>query len=154
MKRNWFVILFSLIAFCGSSQPTHPATGKPDTSYTIYSIAIAISKSNPEAKIVNELHSPAIAEEKNIDYCNVGNRKLLLDVFYPKQKFKEHRIAVIIIYGGGWRTGNRPLHYPLAQHLAAMGYICFTPEYRLSPEALYPAAVYDIKSAIDRKSVV
>ncbi len=148
MKRNCFIISFSLIAFCGSSQPPHPATGKPDSSYTIYSIATAVSKSNPEAKIVNELHSPAIAEEKNINYCSVGNRKLLLDAFYPKQKIKEQRIAVIIIYGGGWRTGNRPLHYPLAQHLAAIGYTCFTPDYRLSPEALYPAAVHDIKSAI------
>ncbi|HET6724177.1 MAG TPA: pectinesterase family protein, partial [Chitinophagaceae bacterium] len=42
----------------------------------------------------------------------------------------------------------RTLHYPLAQRLAAMGYVCFTPEYRLSTEALYPAAVYDIKSVI------
>ena len=29
-----------------------------------------------------------------------------------------------------------------------MGYVCFTPEYRLSTEALYPAGVYDIKAAI------
>ncbi|MGO4918081.1 alpha/beta hydrolase fold domain-containing protein [Maribacter spongiicola] len=29
-----------------------------------------------------------------------------------------------------------------------MGYVCFTPEYRLSTEALFPAAVHDLKSAI------
>jgi pectinesterase len=29
-----------------------------------------------------------------------------------------------------------------------MGYVCFTPEYRLSTEALYPAGVSDIKSVI------
>ncbi|MEO7530967.1 MAG: alpha/beta hydrolase, partial [Sediminibacterium sp.] len=39
-------------------------------------------------------------------------------------------------------------HYPLAQKLAALGYVCFTPEYRLSTEALFPAAVYDLKEAI------
>jgi pectinesterase len=80
----------------------------------------------------------------------------LLDAFYPKQKTKEPRIAVIIIHGGGWRAGSRPIHYPLAQHLAALGYTCFTPEYRLSPEALYPAGVYDIKSVISwvRKNAV
>lgn len=54
----------------------------------------------------------------------------------------------MIIHGGGWRSGNRTQHYPLAQRLADLGYVCFTPEYRLSTEALYPAAVYDLKSAL------
>ena len=34
------------------------------------------------------------------------------------------------------------------QRLVALGYVCLTPEYRLSTEALYPAAVYDLKAAI------
>jgi pectinesterase len=54
----------------------------------------------------------------------------------------------MIIHGGGWRSGNRTQHYPLAQRLADLGYVCFTPEYRLSTEALYPAAVYDLKAAL------
>ena len=54
----------------------------------------------------------------------------------------------MIIHGGGWRSGNRMQHYPLAQRLADLGYVCFTPEYRLSTEALYPAAVYDLKAAL------
>jgi pectinesterase len=29
-----------------------------------------------------------------------------------------------------------------------LGYVCYTPEYRLSTEALYPAAVHDLKSAV------
>jgi pectinesterase len=29
-----------------------------------------------------------------------------------------------------------------------LGYVCVTPEYRLSTEALYPAAVYDLRSAL------
>jgi pectinesterase len=40
------------------------------------------------------------------------------------------------------------MHYPLLQQLAALGYVCITPEYRLSTEALYPAAIYDIKTAV------
>jgi len=73
---------------------------------------------------------------------------LVVDAFYPKQQNNTKRIAIIIVHGGGWRTGNRTLHYSLAQRLADLGYVCFTPEYRLSTEALYPAAVYDIKSVI------
>ena len=156
MKKVSVTIVFFMIVFYGLSQSTKGSTAKPDTSYTLYSAAASISKTNPEAKIVNEIHSSSIAEEKDIAYCYVGNRKLLLDAFYlrkrdafhPKSKMNEQRIAIIIIHGGGWRAGNRTLHYPLAQRLAEMGYMCFTPEYRLSPEALYPAGVFDIKSAI------
>ena len=54
----------------------------------------------------------------------------------------------MIIHGGGWRSGNRSQHYPLAQRLADSVMFAFTPEYRLSTEALYPAAVYDLKSAL------
>jgi acetyl esterase/lipase len=83
----------------------------------------------------------------NIAYCTVGSRKLVIDAFYPKKQSSNKRIAIIIVHGGGWRTGNRTLHYPLAQRLAELGYVCFTPEYRLSTEALYPAGVYDVKSS-------
>src|SRR5688572_2249317 len=148
MKKLGFAILFLAIAFFGSSQSTKGITGKPDTSYSIHSAYASTVKTNPEAKIVNEFHSSAIIEEKNILYCVSGNRKFLLDAFYPKQKATGKRIAIIIIHGGGWRTGNRTLHYPMAQRLADFGYTCFSPEYRLSTEALYPAAVHDIKSAI------
>src|SRR5688572_6399756 len=148
MKKLSVVILFFLVALNGYSQSTKGITGKPDTSYSIHSAYASTVKTNPEAKIVNELQSPAITEEKNIIYCVTGNRKFLLDAFYPKQKGTAKRIALIIIHGGGWRTGNRTLHYPMAQRLAGIGYVCFTPEYRLSTEALFPASIYDIKSVI------
>jgi pectin methylesterase-like acyl-CoA thioesterase/dienelactone hydrolase len=148
MRKISFVILLFLPFFYGLSQSTKGITGVPDTSYTLYSAYASTIKSNPEAKIVNEIHLASVIEEKNITYCTVNNRKLLLDAFYPKQKGASKRIAVIIIHGGGWRTGIKTLHYPLAQRLADMGYVCFTPEYRLSTEALYPAGVFDIKSAI------
>jgi pectinesterase len=84
----------------------------------------------------------------DITYCTLGARNLVLDAFYPSHKSKEKQIAVVIIHGGGWRSGSRSQHYPLAQKLASLGYVCFTPEYRLSTEALYPAAVYDLKAAL------
>ncbi|HEY6062980.1 MAG TPA: pectinesterase family protein, partial [Chitinophagaceae bacterium] len=77
-----------------------------------------------------------------------GNHKLLLDAFYPKRKSTVKRTAILIFHGGGWRSGNKTLHHPLAQQLASLGYVCFTPEYRLSTEALFPAAIYDAKAAI------
>ena len=147
MKKVSVNILSILISFYGFSQSTKGITGKPDTSYSLTSAYAGTIKSNPEARLVQE-QPFAAGKEEGVVYCNIGNRKLLLDVFYPIRKLTNKRTAVIIVHGGGWRTGNRTLHYPLAQRLVALGYVCFTPEYRLSTEALYPAGVYDIKSVI------
>ncbi|HBQ60344.1 MAG TPA: esterase, partial [Balneolaceae bacterium] len=53
--------------------------------------------------------------------------------------------AVVMVHGGGWISGDRTLMHPMAKALAEIGFVAATVEYRLSPEAEYPAAVYDIK---------
>lgn len=131
-----------------NAQSTAGITSKPDTSYTTNSAYTSTRKSHPEIKIVPEFHSKSVKEKRNIVYCQLGERKLLIDAFYPSRESKIKKAAIMIIFGGGWRSGNRTQHYPLAQRLADLGYVCFTPEYRLSTEALYPAAVYDLKSAL------
>ncbi len=130
------------------AQSTAGITGKPDTSYTNHSAYTSSKKQYPDIKLVEEFHFASVKEKKNIAYCEPDKRKLMLDVFYPPDKNKKERTAIIIIHGGGWRTGNRTQHYPLAQKLASLGYVCFTPEYRLSTEALFPAAIFDIKASI------
>jgi pectinesterase len=142
------VIFYFLFTSEINAQRTEGITGKPDTSYSIQSAYNGTIKTNPEAKIVGEITFSNLVEEKNINYCKIGDRKLSMDVFYAKGKASSKRTAIIIIHGGGWRSGNRTLHYPLAQRLAKLGYVCFTPEYRLSTQALYPAGVYDVKAAI------
>jgi acetyl esterase/lipase len=148
MKR--FVLLIVVCFMFGKifSQSLAGITGIPDTSYNTYKAWTSDRKKFPDIKIVEEFHQLSVKEKRNITYCELGERKLLLDAFYPASKSKIKRTAVIIIHGGGWRSGNQTQHYPLAQRLAALGYVCFTPEYRLSTEALYPAAVYDIKAVI------
>ena len=123
-------------------------TGVRDTSYSTKSAYKYDVKTHPNIKIVPELHFNSVKEKRNVGYCEIGKRKLNLDVFYNVGKTNSKRTAVVIIHGGGWRTGSRSQHYPMAQKLASLGYVCFTPEYRLSTEALFPAAIFDIKSAI------
>jgi len=148
MKYSLVTIICLLVSELVSAQSMAGITGQRDTSYGNNSAYESTKKTHPFIKLIPELKSASLAEEKNIAYANTGNRQLVTDVFYPKEKSKTKRIAIMIIHGGGWRTGNRTQHYPLAQKLASMGYVCFTPEYRLSTEALFPAAVYDLKAAI------
>lgn len=145
--------IVGILVFCGiyinmMGQSWPGLTGVTDTSYNTNAAYRNSKKSNPETQYVEEYHPSTIKEKKGIVYCSIGERKLLLDAFYPKEKTKTKRTAIIIIHGGGWRSGNRTQHYPLAQHLADLGYVCFTPEYRLSTEALYPAAVNDVKASV------
>ena len=145
------VLIITLIccAVKNATAQTWPGlTGKPDTSYNTNVAYRSSIKNFPNISIAAEVHSPAVKEKKNIVYCKTGERELLLDAFYPAAKSNNKRTAIIIIHGGGWRSGNRTQHYALAESLANLGYACFTPEYRLSTEALYPAAVYDIKASV------
>jgi len=148
MKKSVCFLTACLLFVETFSQSKAGLTGIADTSYTTYSAYTSTRKTHPDIKIVKEFHSKSVKENRNITYCNLGERKLLLDAFYPSSKTKTKRAAIIIIHGGGWRSGNRTQHYPLAQRLANLGYVCFTPEYRLSTEALYPAAVHDLKAAL------
>ncbi|MBM1105842.1 alpha/beta hydrolase [Aurantibacter crassamenti] len=150
LKISFYGIIIILVFGLNTvqSQNYKGVTGIRDTSYTTASAFQNDVKKHPDIKVVEAFDFEMVGEEKNITYCSVGNRKLQLDMFQNIGEQDSLRTAVIIIHGGGWRTGNRTQHYPLAQKLANLGYVCFTPEYRLSTEALFPAAIHDLKSAI------
>jgi beta-xylosidase/acetyl esterase/lipase len=129
------------------AQSTAGITHLPDTSYNLASEYQKNLKNFPFISLAPE--TDATVEKKgSIAYCKRGEKPLLLDVFIPKQPSTVPRKAIIIIHGGGWRSGNKTLHHGLATKLATMGYVCFTPQYRLSTDALFPAAVNDVKAAI------
>lgn len=147
-KQIFFLICGLVATGRVDSQSLTGVTMIQDTSYTTNSAYENTKKSHPYSTIVKEFSFESVKEKRNLIYCKVGDRTLKLDVFYNIEKVKSPRIAIIIIHGGGWRSGNRTQHYPLAQKLAHLGYVCFTPEYRLSTEALFPAGIYDVKSSI------
>lgn len=158
MKRisQYFFLSFFICFCCIVHAQSHAGlTNIPDTSFTTEHEYLKLKKNYPNIQIAKEFHSPTVTEKENIAYCTIKQRKLLLDVFYPSTVRQTHynispekRTAIMIIFGGGWRSGNRTQHYPLAEKLASLGYVCFTPDYRLSTEALYPAAVLDLKTAL------
>ncbi|PNU06890.1 esterase [Novosphingobium guangzhouense] len=79
-------------------------------------------------------------------YKNTGTRDLHIDVFRPAANAS--RIGIVLVHGGGWRAGAKTHFYALANLLAQRGYTVFLPEFRLSPEAPYPAGMTDIGDAL------
>lgn len=75
-----------------------------------------------------------------------GDRDLHVDIFRPDDD--KTYPALIMIHGGGWNSGDKSLQVPMAQQIAARGYVTIPVEYRLIPEAVYPAGLHDIKTAV------
>ncbi|OUJ71752.1 alpha/beta hydrolase [Hymenobacter crusticola] len=143
------LVLTLLTLRCFSlSAVAQQAPAPRDTSFTTYSAFVKAKKTYPNITVARPAVPTTIQSKTNVTYCTLGSRALQLDVFYPKAKRKKGYPAVLFIYGGGWRSGNRSQHVPMAQQLAAKGYVTVTADYRLSTEALYPAAVHDLKAAI------
>ena len=143
MKRIIYIILI-----CAIQNSTAQIKYSVDTSYTIQSTFLKDKKKFPFIQIDKIEKNKKVSEEKNIVYRTIESRELHLDAFY-NNKIKYPNPAVVLVHGGGWKSGNKSQMESLAIAIADKGYSCFAVEYRLSPEAIYPAAVLDIKDAIE-----
>jgi acetyl esterase/lipase len=150
MKDRFFLIVLVLVlALWSPAQEKRAGKEIPrDTSFTLDNTATKVAKSYPHAKLVAAELPPNVIARENLVYAADGERRLHLDLFAPRTRNNAGYPGVLLIHGGGWRSGNRQMEWPMAQHLAADGYVTTTVEYRLSVEALYPTAVYDLKAAI------
>jgi acetyl esterase/lipase len=79
-----------------------------------------------------------------------------LDIYYPAQPAASGKTPVFFFtYGGGYTSGARTLPPPadlayanLGAYFARKGFITVIPDYRLSPEATFPAPAVDVRDAI------
>ena len=122
-----------------------------DTSYTVYQSLLKVRKAYPDAAPALPVLPEGATAERSIAYAVLdstvwGPRTLHLDLFHPRKAGSYP--AVVMVHGGGWRSGDRSMQHPLAMQLAANGYVTVTVEYQLSLEATYPAAVHNVKAAI------
>jgi acetyl esterase/lipase len=135
-----FLFLFLLLTV------TAFVRAQADTSYTTESTFKKDVKKFPFIKIAKRLPNADISLANDIAYTQTGKRELHLDAYFKRSG--KARPAVVLIHGGGWKSGNKSQMHLLAQEIAVKGYACFPVEYRLSAEAKYPAAVLDVKEAI------
>ena len=91
---------------------------------------------------------PDVEHIANIPFGKGGRRPLYLDVLRPRQRPEHPMAALVWIYGGAWRTGEKESGIPRLIPYAQDGYFCATIEYRLSQEAIFPAQIEDCKCAI------
>lgn len=137
------------LALSAWSQDEKPAAIPRDTSYTLDSALAKYRKDRPFIEPVRYEESKSGSRKKSVSYHAIGDRELILDIFSPAEDPSAKHPAVVLIHGGGWSSGDRSLMYPLSDYLARHGYVAVPVEYRLSPEAIYPAAVEDLRKALE-----
>ncbi|NHZ33893.1 alpha/beta hydrolase [Massilia sp. CCM 8692] len=107
-------------------------------------------KAYPFIKIAGTHTSAETSTIGGIGYARRGAHLLQLDLYLPAQARRNQAplAAVVLVHGGGWRSGERANMAPLAARLAARGIAAAVIDYRLADEARYPAAIHDVKAAL------
>ncbi len=86
-----------------------------------------------------------IIVEEGIPYSGCDSLAKTLIIAY-KGGIEEPRPAIIHFHGGGWRQGKASRG--TAVRFAGEGFVGISIHYRLSQEAVFPAAVHDCKTAV------
>lgn len=89
------------------------------------------------------------AHESNIPYGEFGRRNTL-DI-WRRPDLPRHGLAPVLlqVHGGAWTLGSkRGQAHPLLSHLAELGWVCVSINYRLSPRSTWPDHIVDVKRAI------
>jgi acetyl esterase/lipase len=117
-------------------------------SYTAETTYRKLVTKYPFIKVASTQAPATVEAFRDITYTRIGERPLQLDLYLPAQRSGKTVPGVVLVHGGGWRTGVRANFAPMAIRMAQRGYAAATVSYRLSPEAQYPAAIHDVKAAV------
>jgi len=137
VKRLVTGLLLAMAAAAAGAQTPYNA----ETTYR------KLVKNYPDIRIASSEAPAPVQVRKDLVYARRGELALALDLYLPGPSAKPVPL-VVLVHGGGWASGERTNLAPLAARLAARGYAAATVSYRLSGQALYPAAIDDVKDAV------
>jgi len=88
-----------------------------------------------------------VTRVRNLAYGDAGKRNLL-DVYHGQSKPAGCPV-LIYAHGGAWVSGKKDNQgLPVVYHFASRGWVCVSPNYRLSPDATFPDPLVDVKRVI------
>lgn len=82
-----------------------------------------------------------------INFATPAGVPLNMEVYQPPKVGKYP--ALVVIYGGGWQSGNPSVNPQFNRYMAARGYTVFSIDYRHAPQYKFPAQLDDVRSALD-----
>ena len=90
-----------------------------------------------------------VEETLNVAYVNREEVALAMDIFRPKVPKGTELPVIVIIHGGGLFMGDRAQERPYSRLLAHKGYLVFSLEYRLAPQATIGQQLDDVCAGMD-----
>jgi len=148
MRTVRMTLMAAALAAFAAGACAQPA---PD-SYTAETTYTKLVKQYPFIGIASRQVPASVEALRDITYVSHGTRALQLDLYLPKALPKARAgkklPGIVLVHGGGWRSGVRANFAPMAIRMAERGYAAATVSYSLSPEAPYPAAIQDVKEAL------
>jgi len=82
-------------------------------------------------------------------YRSTPSGPLQVDIYEPPARSNDRLPAVLFFHGGGWCGGDRTLGMQGLRAVADTGrYVLLTFDYRLSPQAAWPAQLEDARAAV------
>lgn len=89
--------------------------------------------------------SGSFSKAENVSYGKLDRQKL--DI-YKADTPRANAPVIVFTHGGSWSEGNKDIYKFLAEGFTSEGFDVFVPNYRLYPDALYPAMIEDTAKAI------
>lgn len=86
-----------------------------------------------------------VSVSKDIVFATVDGKPLKLDLYQGPNKSAP---LVVYVHGGAWRNGDKSSGAAFAERLAADGFTVASLDFRQTPEAPFPANLFDIKAGI------
>jgi acetyl esterase/lipase len=88
---------------------------------------------------------PSDFTTEDIEYLRHGDKPLLARIYRPSGAGPHP--AVIEVHGGAWTTNDRLINVVIHEALARAGVVVMAIDFRMPPEAQYPASIIDINYA-------
>ncbi len=130
----------AMVVGCGgddNAEPTTVTTTAPPTTTT--------TSPSPASTVPTTVVRPVAAD---LAYASLSDAERL-DLYVPSTGQAPYPLLVII-HGGGWTTGDKRGELPSAviPGFLDLGLAVASVNYRLAPEAIFPAQLLDVKAAI------
>lgn len=95
-----------------------------------------------------------IEVQTNKEYSQIKNKKLLLDVYQPKNDTTPERAAIIWVHGGGFFYGNKERMQLYAKKFAQKGFVSVSINYQLGEKDLGDPNGISVPSLIKKPIVI
>lgn len=89
--------------------------------------------------------------DKDITFGKGSDVDLKLDLYRQQTHVESDESiqpAIVVIFGGGFRAGNKEMMRIFCEQYARAGFVVVAPSYRLLPNFRFPAPVEDVKCAV------